>query len=619
MHQESHEFQAEVSRLLDIVAHSLYSNKEIFLRELISNASDACDKLRYAALTQGDLLADDPELKIVIDADPRAATLSVIDNGVGMNRDDLVENLGTIARSGTAAFVDQLKGDEADMSLIGQFGVGFYAAFMVADRVEVTTRRAGEAAAWTWSSDGKGGYEIAAGPDDAPRGTRVRLHLDKDAREYLETAQIERIVKTYSDHIALPIRLKEGDVARQLNDAGALWMKPKGDVTDDQYAEFYHHVAHAFDQPWLTLHNRVEGVIEYASLVFVPTTTPFDLFHPERPHGIKLYVRRVFITDDAKDLVPAWLRFLKGVVDSEDLPLNISREMLQHNPVLAKIRAGLTKRVLGELKKKAEKAPDEYATFWQGFGAVLKEGLYEGEDHREALLALARFRSTGADGWTGLADYAGRMVEGQDEIYYLSGEDADAAARSPHLEGFRARGVEVLLLTDPIDEFWLPVVGEYEGKSFRSVTRGGIDLDGFAKPESEEEQPEADDVTTLVAAFKLALEGAVKDVRTSTLLTDSAVCLVADQGDMDMHLERMLRQHNQLDSAARRVLEINPKHPLIAALTQRLSEKGADAGIDEVAHLLLDQARIAEGEPVPDPAAFGRRLAQVLETAIAGG
>ena len=628
-HAETHEFQAEVSRLLELVAHSLYSNKEIFLRELISNASDACDKLRYEALTRPELTDGDADLKIVLAVDAKARTLTVSDNGIGMNHDDLVENLGTIARSGTAAFVEALSGDQRkDTSLIGQFGVGFYSAFMVAERVEVTTRRAGESEAWHWVSDGKGAYAISPAPAEAPRGTSVVLHLARDQKEFLEPARIRNIVTAYSDHIGLPILLDEGtgdtDTApRQVNAASALWTRNRSDIDAEQYKEFYHHVGHAFDEPWLTLHNRVEGKIEYTNLLFVPSARPFDLFNPERKNHIKLYVRRVFITDDCEDLLPAWLRFVRGVVDSADLPLNISREMLQHNPVLARIRSGLVKRVLGELKKKADKDADGYTAFWDNFGAVLKEGLYEPNDHRDALLALARFHSTTQDSQTSLADYVGRMKEGQKEIFYITGDSSEALAAMPQLEAFRARGIEVLLLTDPVDEFWVPAVGTFDDKPFRSATRGDIDLDAIAGADATADASEkADDgaLASLTALLKLELKDAVKDIRTSHRLTDSAVCLVADEGDMDMHLEKLLRQHQQVDALSARILEINPAHPLIRSLAATVAAKGGDASasVAEIGWLLLDQARIVEGEALPDPAAFSRRLASVIEKGLAG-
>src|SRR5438270_1704180 len=454
---ETRTFQAEVSRLLDIVAHSLYSEKEIFLRELISNASDACDRLRYAALTQPDLAGEDSNFRVVLTPDKGARTLTVDDNGVGMSHDELIENLGTIARSGTAAFMANLGQDKdkgKDVSLIGQFGVGFYSAFMVAETVDVISRKAGDGAAWRWTSDGKGEFTIEEA-EKAARGTTIVLHLRKDDEEFLDPHRLRHIVKTYSDHIALPILLKEGDPKdgggeETLNAASALWTRSKSEITPEQYKEFYHHVAHSFDEPWLTLHARAEGKIEYTNLLFVPSSKPFDLFDPQRKNHVKLYVRRVFITDDCQSLLPPYLRFLRGVVDSEDLPLNVSREMLQNNPILSRIKSQLTKRVIGELAKKAADASAEYAKFWDNFGAVLKEGLYEDREHRDELLGLARFRSTTRDELVSLDDYVAAMKPGQDAIYTIHGDNLDVIKKSPQLEGFRARGVEVLLLTDPI-------------------------------------------------------------------------------------------------------------------------------------------------------------------------
>jgi molecular chaperone HtpG len=618
MTQETRNFQAEVSRLLEIVAHSLYSEKEIFLRELISNASDACDRLRYAALTEPALAEGDSGYKVVLTADKSARTLTVADNGIGMSRDELIENLGTIARSGTAAFVRQLSGDaRKDMSLIGQFGVGFYSAFMVADRVEVVSRKAGEGEGWRWASDGKGEFTIEPCPE-AARGAAIVVHLREGEDEYLDPAKLRRIVKMYSDHVGLPIVLRDGGKEETLNSASALWTRPRNEITQEQYKEFYHHVGHSFDDPWLTLHAKAEGVLEYTSLLFVPSTKPFDLFDPERKSRVKLYVRRVFITDEGTDLLPPYLRFLRGVVDSEDLPLNLSREMLQSNPMAARIRQQLTRRVLGELAKKAEESAEEYAKFWDNFGAVLKEGLYEDRDHREALESLARFRSTTRDGLVSLDEYVAAMKPGQDAIYTMTGDSLDVVKRSPQLEGFRARGVEVLLLTDPIDEFWLPAIGSYKEKPFKSASRGGVDLDKIAPPEekAEDDKPPPAKLSSLIAIFKLALGDAVKDVRGSERLTDSAVCLVADEGDMDMHLERLLKQHRQLDSGSKRILELNPRHTLIERLAASVGESGASDQLSEFAWLLLDQARIVEGEQLPDPPAFARRLATLLERGL---
>ena len=619
MTQETRSFQAEVSRLLDIVAHSLYSQKEIFLRELISNASDACDRLRYAALTEPALAEGDTTYRVKLIPDKSARTLTVADNGIGMNRAELVENLGTIARSGTAAFVNELSGDaRKDMSLIGQFGVGFYSAFMVAEKVEVKSRKAGESEGWRWASDGKGEFTIEPTPEVA-RGATIVVHLREGDDEYLEPARLRRIVNTYSDHIGLPIVLEDAGKEEKINTASALWTRPRSEITQEQYNEFYHHVGHSFDDPWLTLHAKAEGVLEYTSLLFVPSAKPFDLFDPERKSRVKLYVRRVFITDEGTNLLPPYLRFLRGVVDSEDLPLNISREMLQSNPTAARIRQQLTKRILTELGKKANESPDEYIKFWDNFGAVLKEGLYEDREHREELLTLARVRSTVRDGLVSLDEYVAAMKPGQEAIYTITGDNLEVVRHSPQLEGFRARGVEVLLMTDPIDEFWVQAIGSYKDKPFKSATRGGVDLDKITPPEDrkdEKSEPPPAKLASLIAIFKLALGDAVKDVRSSDRLTDSAVCLVADEGDMDMHFERLLKQHRQLDTMSKRILELNPRHKLIERLSATVGEAGASDQLSEFAWLLLDQARIIEGEQLPDAAAFARRLSTALERGL---
>ncbi|HUI18705.1 MAG TPA: molecular chaperone HtpG [Alphaproteobacteria bacterium] len=629
MSEERLSFQAEVTKLLEIVAHSLYSEKEVFLRELISNASDACDRLRYEALTKPDLLEGEAGFRVVLTPDKDAGTLTVADNGIGMSRDELIENLGTIARSGTAAFLAGAQdggspGGAAKEApnLIGQFGVGFYSAFMVADHVEVVSRKAGAKEAWRWRSDGKGSFTVAEAELEA-RGTRIALHLSEAGKEFLEPARIRGIVKRYSDHIAIPIELAEpGKVKTEtLNQASALWTRPKSEISELQYKEFYRHTAHSFDDPWLTLHYRAEGKLDYSALLYVPSTPPFDLFHPERKGHLRLYVKRVFITEDSPDLLPSWLRFMRGIVDSEDLPLNVSRELLQKNPLLAKIRAGLTKRVLDALEKKAKDDPADYAKFCENFGAVLKEGIYEDVAERERILALARFRSTAESGLVSLESYLARMKEGQEAIYYINGEELEALAKSPQLEGFRAKGLEVLLMTDPVDGFWLSAVETFRDKPFKSVTRGGADLAKIKAAAKEEEKPEeaggAAAVSGLVALFKLTLKDEVKDVRASERLTASPVCLVADEGDMDMHLARLLRQHKQLAHEAKRILELNPNHPLIKELARHLSTKGASDRLEDYAYLLLDQARIVEGETPPDPAAFSRRLAHALERGLA--
>ncbi|KKJ78024.1 heat shock protein 90 [Kiloniella litopenaei] len=628
MSEEQLSFQAEVSRLLDIVAHSLYSNKEIFLRELISNASDACDKLRYLAVTDGDLMKDDPDFRIDLEIDSNANTLTISDNGIGMNRQELIDNLGTIARSGTSAFMEQMESSKDGSNLIGQFGVGFYSSYMVADKVSVTSRRAGEDQGWQWDSDGKGKFTIAE-VEKPGRGTSITLHLKEEQKEYSEELRLRTIIKTYSDHIPIPIRLKkapekneDGSIENNgdwetLNSASAIWTRSKSDVTDEQYKEFYHHVAHAYDDPWLREHFRVEGVLEYSGLLYIPGSKPFDLFHPDRKHGVKLYVRRVFITDDCQELIPAYMRFLKGVIDSEDLPLNISREMLQDNPMLRKIRGGIVKRVLGILDKKAENEQEEYLKFWENFGSVLKEGLYEDLPQKDALLKLCRFKSIKTDSWISLADYLENMKEGQEHIYYISGEDEQALRRSPQIEGFKAKDVDVLVLHDPVDEFWVTSVNEYEGKGFKSVTRGGADLNKIDSADdkddsSKDKEEDKAELGALLGYMKLTLEGEVKDIRSSERLTDSAVCLVADEGDMDIHLERILRSHKQVDEASKRVLEINPKHDLVKRLSDLIKEDGAAKELEDIAWLLLDQARILEGQMPSDAATFAQRMSRVM-------
>ncbi len=632
MTAQSYQFQAEVAKLLHIVTHSLYSEKEIFLRELISNASDACERLRYLAIAEPALTEGGADFQIGVHVDKDKGTLSITDNGVGMDRDDMIENLGTIARSGSTAFLDQLaesKGKDEkgpDLSVIGQFGVGFYSAFMVAEEVSVTSRRAGADTAFTWVSGGTGEYTIEESARDV-RGTTVDLKIRDEQKEFLETWRLRQIIETYSDHITWPITITasddEADAENEpVNKASALWTRPKSEITEQQYTEFYRHVGGAFDEPWTVLHSRIEGKVEYTLLLFVPTEKPFDLFHPDRKHRVKLYVKRVFITDEAEGLAPSYLRFLRGIVDSEDLPLNVSREMLQNEPMLRHMRGQIVKRVLAELEKKAEKDPEGFTTFWRNFGAVLKEGIYEDHEVGPRILKLARFDSTAGDELTSLSGYVERMKPGQEAIYYITADDLAAARRSPHLEGFRKKGIEVLLLTDAVDDFWLQGHGEFDGKQLKSVTRGGADLSKIEDQEStddDQDKPEAPkegDLATLIAAFRETLGDAVKDVRSSDRLAESPVCLVADDNDMDMRLERMLKAHKQVDEASKRVLEINPRHALVIRLVDRMREDGLNADIEEAARLLFDQARIIEGEPLDDPAAFSRRMASFMSRAI---
>lgn len=614
--KETFSFQTEVGQLLEIVAGSLYSNREVFLRELVSNASDACDKLRYAAQTNASL-APSEDLAITLENDPKKKTLSISDNGIGMNHADLLETLGTIARSGTGAFIEALKADEKDRpGLIGQFGVGFYSAFMVASQVDVLTLKAGEAEAWLWSSDGKGEFSVEPATR-ATNGTTVTLHLKKDAKEFADEARIRHIIKTYSEHISFPVKLGE----ETLNAAEALWTRPTKDISEEQYTEFYRHSAHAFDAPWHVMHNKVEGTLNHTSLLFVPSTQPFDLFEPERKSHVKLYVNRVFISETTNDLIPAYLRFLRGVVDSQDLSLNVSREMLQTDPQLAKIKTSITKKVLSELKKKAGKAPEDYAVFWGNFGAVLKEGLVEDAALRDRILEVCRFSSTSSGDLTSLADYTTRMKDGQHSIFYITGEDAAKLAQSPHLEGFKAKGVEVLLLSDHVDEFWLQHITEFDGKQLKSITRGDADLDEIKADETKakKDKPEEADLSALIAAIKAELGETVKDVRPSQRLTDSPVCLIADDGDMDVNLERLLKRSGQLQNGAPRVLELNPTHAIVTKLADRARAEDASSDdlLKDAAHLLLDQARIVEGETPADPPEFARRLGNILARAFA--
>ncbi len=604
---ERHEFSAEVGRLLDLVVHSLYSEREIFLRELVANAADATDRRRFEALTTPALaLPPDAKLRIVPDKDAR--TLLIEDSGIGMDKAELAANLGTIARSGTRAFGESLpKNGDAEtekVNLIGQFGVGFYAAFMVADRVEVTSRRAGADAAWVWASEGGGSFTLAPGERAEP-GTSILLHMKEDAAEFLEPIRLETIVRKWADHITIPIVIAADGQDKPANEGTALWRKSKSDVTEEQYKEFYHHVAHAWDEPWATLHWRAEGAIEYSALLFVPGSRPFDAVDGPRESRVRLHVRRMFITDEA-GLLPPWARFVQGVVDTEDLPLNVSREMLQTTPVLARIRKAVTNRVLTELKTRSADA-EGYDKFWTEFGGVLKEGVWEDSEHRKEVAALMRFRSSSVEGWTSLADYVTRMKDGQEAIYTLSGDDAATLAKSPQLEGFRARGVEVLFLTDPVDSFWPDRLGEWDGKKIRSVTQGAEDVAKLAPETAPEGEPA--DTTKLIDALKAALAEAVTAIRTTDRLTDSAVVLAAASYGPDLQMQRLLRRSGKPGISLPPTLELNPRHPLIRRLAER-----ADAGEDvaEAAHTLLDLARVQDGDMPLDPAAFARRITAAL-------
>ncbi|UVK51684.1 molecular chaperone HtpG [Mesorhizobium sp. AR02] len=620
---ETRAFEADVSRLLHMMVHSVYSDKDVFLRELISNAADACEKLRFEAVSHPELLGDDPKPRISISADADNKEIIVEDNGIGMSRDDMAEALGTIARSGTRAFIERAGAGTEDTQLIGQFGVGFYSAFMVADRVDVISRLAGSEEAWRWSSDGKGSYEIAPAPLEAAprRGTRVVLHLMDDAVSYTGSYRLEQLAKSQSGHVPVPITLieKPGAEARDIADGTALWVRPKSEIKPEEYTDFYRSVAGQYDEPAATIHFRAEGRQEYSVLAFVPGSRPFDLFDQDRKGRMKLYVRRVFITDEA-DLLPRYLRFVRGLVDSADLPLNVSREMIQESPLLASIRKGLTNRVLGDLVKLAESDAEAYANIWGNFGVVLKEGLYEDHERREQLLKLARFHSTtSGEGWRGLADYVAAMKEGQKAIFFMAGDDRARLEASPQLEGFKARGIEVLLLTDPVDSFWVTMAPDFDGKPFKSVTQGVAELsdipllDDAKKPETVA-TPEVDG---FLAFVKAALGDAVSDVKASDRLTESAVCLVAPEHGPDRQFERLMNAAGRLDKAAKPILEINPRHERVLALAGLGEEDQAFK--DDAAHLLYDEARVLDGDKPADARAFSQRLARLIARGISKG
>jgi molecular chaperone HtpG len=599
---EQHSFGAEVGRLLDLVVHSLYSEREIFLRELVANAADAVDRRRFEALTDSNL-APPPEAKIRIVPDKQSSTLVISDDGIGMTRQELIDNLGTIARSGTRAFAQNLASSKPEdrPSLIGQFGVGFYSAFMVADRVEVTSRKAGSEEAFTWASDGAGEFTLGHATRETA-GTDVVLHIKSDASEYLEPMRLETVIRKWADHITLPITVMQDGKDQPANEGTALWRKSRSDVTEQSYKEFYRHLGHFFDEPWATLHWRAEGTLEYFCLLFIPGMKPFDVVDNDRDAHVRLHVRRMFITDKA-ELLPHWLRFVSGVVDTEDLPLNVSREMLQTTPVLARIRKALIGRVLSELKTRAKDAED-YTKFWENFGAILKEGVWEDNYHRAEIAPLLRFRSSTQDGWTSLPDYVSRMQEGQDAIYYLSGDQADALKTSPQLEGFRAKGIEVLLMSDSIDSFWPERLDSFEDKKLRSVTQAAEDLG------KGEDLP---DVSPLLAAMKTALGDAVADVRATARLTDSAVVLASDGRGPDLAMQRLMRRAGRAMMPAKPVLEVNPRHKLIESLSARLEDTTL---ITEAAVTLLDLAQVQEGDLPADATAFARRVTTLLARSL---
>ncbi|MEC8444397.1 MAG: molecular chaperone HtpG [Pseudomonadota bacterium] len=617
-------FKTEVKQLLHLMIHSLYSNKEIFLRELVSNASDACDKLRFQALSNGDLYENDSELKVDITFDKDAGTLTIADNGIGMTRDDVVNHLGTIAKSGTAEFLSQLSGDQKkDSQLIGQFGVGFYSAFIVADKVTVETRRAGADASdgVRWESEGEGEFSLEAIELPA-RGTRITLHLKEGEQEFADTFRLENLIRKYSDHIAIPVFVQKDAEENEdgeettsneaVNQAQAMWTRPKSDLSDEDYTEFYKHVSHDWNEPLTWMHNRVEGKLDYTSLLYIPSKAPFDLWNREATRGLKLYVQRVFIMDDAEQFLPTYLRFVKGVLDSNDLSLNVSREILQQDKQVDSLRSALVKRVLDTLEKLAKKDAEKYQTFWEAFGEVLKEGPAEDFANREKIAGLFRFATTQSDDATqnvGLSDYVSRMRDGQKKIYYITGDSYESAAASPHLEYFRKKGVEVLLLTDRVDEWMVGHLNDFDGKPFQDVTKGELDLDELADSDEKDQQKALEEAhKALVERLQAALLEQVKEVRVTSRLSDSPACLVVGQYDMGGHMRRMMEAAGQPVPEPEMALEINPTHPLI----ERLDKEADEDRFAELALLIHAQAQLAEGSQLKQPAQYVARLNKLL-------
>jgi molecular chaperone HtpG len=620
MTTQTFNFEADTGKILNIVINSLYSQKEIFLRELISNASDAINKRKFEIITAGSA-ADTFDGKITITVHKKDKTITISDNGIGLSAEEMVETLGTIASSGTKAFMEAAKttkdADKMTDQLIGQFGVGFYSAFMVADKVEVLSKKHDAKSANLWASDGQGGFSIT----DADRhetGTSVILYLRNDAKEYLEQERIAHLVKKYSDHIAQPIFwIGKDDAADQLNSSAALWTRPAKEISEDEYKSFYHAVASAYDKPFITLHNKTEGAVEFTNLLFIPSSAPFDLYDPERKSKLQLYVNRVFITDDYEGLVPKWLRFLRGIIDTPDVDLNVSREMLQQNPAVTKISKAVVKRTISEMKKALEKRRDDYANFWDGLGKVIKEGLYEDTANSEKLLEICLFRSTKTDKMITLQEYVDGFAQNQEVIYYLSADDAGRARLSPHLESFQAKDIDVLLLTDPIDDFWLSNIQQFAGKTFQSITRGEVNLSDIGEAKQKDDQPDETLSDIFVAKIKNVLEGSVANVRSSANMETSLARLVADENGMDQQMERMMRMHNPDFKGVPKILEVNAKHPLIKSLNAKL-ETGEFEGSDDFAKLILDTALVAEGEAIIDPRDFTRRLSDVMQKALAG-
>jgi molecular chaperone HtpG len=623
MSEQAYQFEADTGKILDIVIGSLYSQKEIFLRELISNASDAISKRQFNALQADAAASFDGAISITVDK--KAKSLTIFDNGIGLDENDLKTTLGTIASSGTKAFLKQMEHSDDDTKvegqLIGQFGVGFYAAFMVSERVEVVSKKMESEQAFCWASDGKTGFTISVA-SKSEVGTEIILFLKKDAKEFLDKERVSHLVKKYSDHISFPISWIEKDAElTRLNTSTALWTKPAKDISKDDYKTFYNSVSASYDAPFMTFHNKTEGVVEFTSLLFIPTVAPFDLYDPDRKSKLQLYVNRVFITDQCDDLVPKWLRFLRGVIDTPDVNLNVSREMLQHSPVLTKIRKSIIKRALSELKKAIEKRRDDYVSFWEAFGRVVKEGAYEDSENRAKILGISLFKSSRSSDFIILDDYIKNFAEGQEEIYYLSVEDPMLAIGSPHLEGFEAKGVDVLILSDPVDDFWLANTDEYDGKKFRSISRGDVDLTAIKSTldsqgsDDTNDTGKDNDADNVVAKIKHVLSTRVSDVKLSKNLAKSVARLIADEDGMDAQMERFMKMHNADFKGGPKILEVNAKHPLIAALNKRLAD-GEFADADDFAELIYQSALVSDGKQVEDPHLFAEKIALIMQKAL---
>jgi molecular chaperone HtpG len=619
------EFQTEAKQLLHLVINSLYTHKEVFLRELVSNASDALDKLRFESLTKPELGVDPGELAIRIHIDKKAKTIRISDNGIGMTRQEVIDNIGTIARSGSKAFLDKLTGNQkADSNLIGQFGVGFYSVFMVASSVKIITRRAGsDEQAVLWESKGISDYEICDA-EKKTHGTDITVFLKPEESVYSEAWKVRELIKKYSDYIAFPIYLPDDKGKDEVvNESKPLWKRSASEITQEQYELFFKHALGGFDAPLAVVHTKAEGVLEYDSLLFIPPSGQFEMFNLERTHGVKLYVKRVFIMDNCKELIPEFLRFVKGVVDCEDLPLNVSRETLQHNPIMEKIRKALVAKLLGKLAELADTSPETYKSFWKQFGPILKEGTHTDADNREKIIGLLRFQSSmgqSEDDLVSLRQYVDRMRDGQKEIYYMAGERRDIVEKSPHLELLRSKGVEVLYLLDPIDEFILPDIQSFDGKQLKSVVKGDLDLGDIAREETKQQKDEGSKVRKLAERMKNILADDVKEVRPSARLTDSPCCLVSDEFEMSAHMEKVMRAMGQNVPPAKRTLEINPSHPVIRNCNALYEKNPSDVKLEQWVRLLFDQALIAEGQMVKDPRAFSKRIADLLtEVSTQGG